>query len=266
MLCSWSAATVNSGNWRIMKKTKKKLSSEVLGSEILISDISVLIEKAREHVAREYNVSHLVLNWMIGKRIEAEVLKYKRGEYGEQIIIEISKILMHKYGAGYSRPNLFRMVKFAKLFNKEEIVSTVSRQLSWSHLIIICSIEEEIKRKFYTEMCKVQKWSVRDLQKQIKSMLYERTAISKEPELVARASIQELEDNGKLSSSMIFKDPYFMDFIGDSNYFNERDLENLILDNITSFLQELGSEFCFVARQKRMSTSNKDRYLEQQQY
>ena len=77
-----------------MKKTDKKLNSEVLGSEILISDISVLIEKAREHVAREYNVSHLVLNWMIGKRIEAEVLKHKRGEYGEQIIIEISKMII----------------------------------------------------------------------------------------------------------------------------------------------------------------------------
>ena len=231
-------------------------------SEFLINEISHLIEKAKIHVAREYNVTQLILNWMIGNRINDEILKSQRAEYGEQIVTEIAKILTLKYGAGYSRPNLFRMIKFAKLFPKKEIISTMSRQLSWSHFVLIGGMDDQIKRDFYIQMCKAQKWSVRDLQKQIKGMLYERTAISKEPEKIAEATIKKLEDLNEMSASLIFKDPYFIDFVGGYNYSNEEELEGLILDNITKFLQELGNEFCFVARQKRMSISNKDRYLD----
>jgi len=231
-------------------------------SLLLINEISHLIEKAKSHVAREYNVTHLILNWMIGKRINDEILKSRRAEYGEQIIIEISKTLTLRYGGGYSRPNLFRMVRFAKLFPKKEIISTMSRQLSWSHFVLIGAIEDGIKRDFYIQMCKVQKWSVRDLQKQIKGMLYERTAISKKPDKIIQESIKKLEDTDEMSTNLIFKDPYFIDFIGSKEYSNEEELEGLILDNITKFLQELGNEFCFVARQKRMSIKNKDRYLD----
>lgn len=93
-------------------------------------------------------------------------------------------------------------------------------------------------------------------------MLYERTAISKKPEAIAKSTIKELEVSNKMDTHLIFKDPYFIDFIETRNYHNEEELEDLILDNITKFLQELGNEFCFIARQKRMSTNNKDRYLD----
>ena len=115
-------------------------------SKFLINEISHLIEKAKVHVAREYNVTQLILNWMIGNRINDEILKSQRAEYGEQIVTEIAKILTLKYGAGYSRPNLFRMIKFAKLFPKKEIISTMSRQLSWSHFVLIGGMDDQIKR------------------------------------------------------------------------------------------------------------------------
>ena len=111
-------------------------------------------------------------------------------------------------------------------------------------------------------MCRIQHWSVRDFKRQIDGMLYERTAISKEPEAVIKKSIEALRQDDSLSSSLVFKDPYFLSFIGSNNYQREHELEDLILDNIVEFLQELGEDFCFVSRQKRMSTGRKDRYLD----
>ena len=123
----------------------------------MINDIAKLIDEARNHVAHEYNSTQALLCWLIGKRIDNEFLKTERGEYGEAIITSLAKQLTLTYGKGYSRPNLFRMVKFAKIFPDREIVSTLLRQLSWSHFVIICSIDEDLKRDFYAEMCRVQR-------------------------------------------------------------------------------------------------------------
>lgn len=154
------------------------------------------------------------------------------------------------------------MIKFAKQFPDREIVSTLSRQLSWSHYVIICSIDDGLKREFYAEMSRIQRWSVRALQQQMNGMLYERTVLSKEPENVIRAQLDKLKNDNEMTPELTFKEPYFLDFIGAHTYESEEELENLILNNITDFLQELGTDFCFVARQKRMSTSKKDRYLD----
>ena len=199
---------------------------------------------------------------MIGKRIDEEVLKSERAEYGETIITSLAKELSLAYGKGYSRPNLFRMIKFAKQFPNREIVSTLSRQLSWSHFVIICSIGDDLKRDFYAKMCRVQRWSVRALQKQVNGMLYERTALSKKPEAVIEAQLDKLKNYDEMTPELTFKEPYFLDFIGAHTYESEEELESLVLSNITDFLQELGTDFCFVARQKRMSTGKKDRYLD----
>ncbi|MEN8237452.1 MAG: PDDEXK nuclease domain-containing protein [Pseudomonadota bacterium] len=245
------------------KKVATQVHENVLPhTKPLLDDISKLIDDAKGHVAREYNSTQVLLCWLIGKRIDAEILKSQRAEYGENIVVSLVKELSAKYGKGYSRPNLFRMIKFAKLFPDREIVSTLSRQLSWSHFIAVCSIEEKLKREFYTEMCRVQHWSVRALKKQLDGMLYERTVLSKQPETVIESQIAALKAHDVMSSELVFKDPYFINFIGGPESFSERELENLILDNITDFLQELGSDFCFVARQKRMSTERKDRYLD----
>ncbi|MDF2966185.1 MAG: cytoplasmic protein [Rickettsiaceae bacterium] len=229
---------------------------------LLIKDISILIDEAKSHIAREYNSTQALLCWLIGKRIDEEVLKSERAEYGETIVASLSTHLTHAYGKGYSRPNLFRMIRFAKLFPDSEIVSTLSRQLSWSHFVLICAIDDDLKRDFYAEMCRVQRWSVRTLQKQLDSMLYERVALSKKPESVIKLQLDTLKNKDEMTPELTFKEPYFLNFIGANEYHSEEDLENLILNNITDFLQELGTDFCFVARQKRMSTGKKDRYLD----
>jgi predicted nuclease of restriction endonuclease-like (RecB) superfamily len=193
--------------------------------------------------------------------IDEEFFDSQRATYGDKVLENIAKQLSLEYGRGYGKINLSRMLKFSRLFPAREIVSTLSKQLSWSHFVMVCAIDETLKREFYTEMCRIQHWSVRDFKRQMDGMLYERTVISKEPEVVIKSSIDALK-NDSVSSNLVFKDPYFISFIGNSNYKSERDLEDLILDNIVEFLQELGDDFCFVSRQKRMSTGRKDRYLD----
>jgi predicted nuclease of restriction endonuclease-like (RecB) superfamily len=229
---------------------------------LLVKDISTLIDEARIHIAHEYNSTQALLCWLIGKRIDEEFLKLERAEYGETIVISLSNHLSFTYGKGYSRPNLFRMIKFAKQFPNREIVSTLSRQLSWSHFVLISSIDDGLKRDFYADMCRIQHWSVRSLKNQLDSMLYERTLISKKPEIVIKTQLDKLKKLDEMTPELTFKEPYFINFIGANDSYSEADLENLILNNITDFLQELGSDFCFVARQKRMSTGKKDRYLD----
>jgi len=228
----------------------------------LVKEIRILIDEARKHIASEYNSTQALLCWYIGKRIDNEILRSERAEYGETIVASLSQYLTQVYGKGYSRPNLFRMIKFAKLFPDKEIVSTLSRQLSWSHFILICAIDEQLKRDFYAEMCRVQRWSVRALQQQINGMLYERIGLSKKPDNVIQSQLDDLKSHDEMTPDLIFKEPYFLNFIGAQGYQSEEGLETLILNNITEFLQELGSDFCFVARQKRMSTGKKDRYLD----
>ncbi len=240
----------------------KQIIQSDLSSDLLINDISVLIDEAKSHIAYEYSSTQAQLCWLIGKRIDEEILRSERGEYGEMVIASLAKHLTFRYGKGYSRPNLFRMIKFAKLFPVREIVSTLSRQLSWSHFILICAIDDALKRDFYAEMCRIQRWSVRSLQKQLDSMLYERTGLSKKPENIIQSQLKTLQKTDEMTPELTFKEPYFLDFIGASAYRSEKDLEDLILNNITDFLQELGTDFCFIARQKRMSTGKKDRYLD----
>lgn len=258
-----------------MDKTKSKLSETIVSetsknsmafqyqkSDNITQDIVTLIQSAKWHVAREYNSTQVYLAWFIGKRIEDELLQHKRADYGEKLIDSIAETLSRQYGSGYTRSSIFRMIKFYRYFSNERIVSTLSRQLSWSHFILICTMEDELKRTFYAEMCRVQKWSVRGLKQQIDSMLYERTALTKSQSDVINAQLKELQNEDKMTPELVFKDPYFIEFTSGKSYLSEADLETAILDNITTFLQELGSDFCFVARQKRMSTGKKDRYLD----
>jgi predicted nuclease of restriction endonuclease-like (RecB) superfamily len=239
-----------------------KQKEEIIDSTSLIADIRQLIEEARQHVAREYNATQVFLCWFIGKRIDETVLKLERAEYGERVIALLAADLSDHYGRGFGKVNLSRMLKFSRVFPDKEIVSTLSKQLAWSHLVMICVLEDPLQRDFYSEMCRIQNWSVRTLKQQIDSQLYERTAISKKETAVIEQQIQALKQHDTMTVDMVLKDPYFIDFIGGPESFSEQDLENSILNNITEFLQELGSDFCFVARQKRMSTEKKDRYLD----
>ncbi len=243
----------------------KKLSQSSTDNslhQILVDDIVQLIRQGQRRVAAEVNATVVLLYWTIGRRINDEILTDKRAEYGNQIIDSVSVQLSLQFGKGYSRSALFRMVRFAKLYPDSQIVATVSRQLSWSHVVLLCQMDEEIKRDFYLQMACIERWTVRTLREKMGSMLFERTVISKQPEEVIKYELKKLAQTQQLTPELVFRDPCFLDFIGLNTKYSESDLENAILDHIEEFIQELGSDFCFVARQKRMSTKQKDRHLD----
>jgi hypothetical protein len=181
-------------------------------SKALLKELRELIATARQDVAQQVNSALVVLYWRVGKRIQQDILKEKRAGYGEQIVYAVSAQLIKEFGAGFSEKNLRRMVQFAEAFPNEQIVVTLSRQLGWSHFVEIIPLEEDLKRDFYSEMCRIERWSVRTLRKKIGGMLFERTALSKKPEKLIREELDTLRTQGKLTPDLVFRDPYFVDF------------------------------------------------------
>ncbi len=154
------------------------------------------------------------------------------------------------------------MMQFAEVFPDPEIVVSLIRQLSWTHILALIPLKEPLQREFYAEMCRVERWSVRTLRDKIGSMLYERTAISRKPEEVARAELTQLREDDRFTPTLVFKDPYVLDFLGLNDRYLERDLEDAILREIETFLLELGDGFAFLGRQKRIQIDFDDFYLD----
>ncbi len=229
-----------------------------VSTDNLFKDISILIDTARTQVAQYADSSLVLLYWNIGDRINQAILNYERAEYGRQVVKQLSKKLEMNYGKGFNYTALTRMIKFAKLYMDGKIVATLSQQLSWSKFIELITIEDQLKRQFYTEMCRIERWSVRDLRKKLDGMLYERTAISNKPEVVIKRELTNLSQHDELTKDLVFRDPYILDFLQLPNAYSEHDLESAILDDISKFLSELGSDFCFIARQKRIVIDNED--------
>jgi len=230
--------------------------------DLLLGDLRALIEAAREQAARSVNSALVGLYWHIGKRIREDVLQEKRAEYGEAIVSTVSKQLLSEYGRGYSKPNLARMMWLAEVFPDPEIVSTLSKQLSWSHFVEILPLKDPLKRDFYAELCRVERWSVRTLRHKMGHLLYERTAVSRKPEKLIAHDLAALRDEDRMTPDLVFRDPYFLDFLGLAGTYAEKDVEQAILRELEAFILELGSDFAFVARQKRISVDNEDYYLD----
>lgn len=228
----------------------------------LVSDIQQLIEDTRASVATTVNTGMTILYWRIGKRIHAELLKGERAAYGEAIVSTVSRQLRDRYGNGFSAKNLRHMIRFAEAFPDEEIVSTLWRQLGWSHFKELIYLKDTLQMEFYAELCRVERWSVRVLRKKIDGMLFERTALSKQPEALAKAELQTLREDDQLTPNLVFRDPYLLDFLGLKDRYLERDLEDAILREIELFLLELGRGFAFLGRQKRIQIDSDDFYLD----
>ncbi len=242
--------------------TLSRPPQKVPTTDRLLGDVRALIEAAREQTARAVNSALVTLYWHIGRRIRQDVLREKRAGYGQRIVDELSARLTLEYGRGFGRRSLFRMMQFAEYFADERIVSALTTQLSWSHIVEILSIDDPLKRDFYAELCRAERWSTRTLRDKIGHLLYERTAVSKKPdELIAR-DLAALRDEGRLTPDLVFRDPYFLDFLGLTGAYAEKDVENAILRELEAFILELGSDFAFVARQKRVSVDNEDYYLD----
>ena len=229
----------------------------------LFTSIRQLIEDSKQQVAVAVNAIMSILYWRIGKRINEELAGYAADEiYGKQIVATLWRQLETTYGTSFSEKNLRRMMQFAKAFPDEKIVVSLIRQLSWSHIKILIPIEEPLKREFYIEMCKLEKWSVRTFQERIQSMLYERTAISKKPEQTIAKDLAILKNEQQLNADLVFRDPYFLDFLGLSDMYSEKDLETSIIVELQRFITELGSDFAFMGRQKRIIIDNRDYYID----
>jgi predicted nuclease of restriction endonuclease-like (RecB) superfamily len=224
-----------------------KLSSSLVPAR-LVSDVRKLIDQSRRLVASAVNAGLVTLYWQIGHRIRTEILKSKRAKYGEQIVSALSRQLTAEFGRGYSVKGLRHMIKFAEIFPDEQIVSTLRRQLGWSHFRSLIYVEDSLAREFYAEMCRVERWSTRTLESKIRGMLFERTAISKKPEKLARQELAKLRDEDRLTPDLVFRDPYVLDFLRLGDTYGEDDLETAILRELESFLIEMGVGFAFVAR------------------
>jgi predicted nuclease of restriction endonuclease-like (RecB) superfamily len=228
----------------------------------LLTDVRELIQQARVGVARGINSTLVLMYWKIGERIHREVLQKKRAEYGEEILPTLSAKLVAEFGDGFSERNLARMITLAEAFPDEKIVATLSKELGWSHFVELLPLKKHLQRDFYAEMCRIERWSVRRLRQKIGGMLYERTALSKKPEKLAAMELKQLREEDKLTPDLVFRDPYFLDFLGLKGAFSEKDLETAILRELESFLVELGGDWAFLARQKRIIVDGEDFYLD----
>ena len=225
-------------------------------NNILFEQIKNLIEQTKNNVAIAVNSSLTMMYWHIGKLINDEILQNKRAEYGKEIVATVSQQLIKQYGKGYSYSALTRMMKFAKNIDEKNI-ATLSQQLSWSHFKELIVLEDTLKIEFYTQMSIAQNWGVRTLRERIDSMLYERTALSKQPDELIKYELDNIKQE-EFSKNMILKDPYFLDFLDINDRYLEKDLEDAILRSIEQFIFELGVGFSFIERQKRIIIDGED--------
>ncbi len=228
----------------------------------LVADLRKIIDESRFVVSQTVNAALVVLYWNIGKRVREDILKQERAEYGEQIVYAVSRDLATEFGRGFSEANLRNMVRFAEVFPDQEILYALSRELSWTHFRSLIYLDDPLKREFYAELCRVERWSTRTLQKKIGGMLFERTALSKKPAKLAKQELAKLREEDQMSPDLVFRDPYFLDFLGLKDTYSEQDLEAAILRELEAFILELGVGFAFVARQKRITVDGEDYYLD----
>jgi len=228
----------------------------------LLADIRDLIRATRERVAQTVNAGLATLYWQIGQRIRTDILKERRAGYGEQIVAALGRQLERDFGRGFGEKNLRRMLQFAEVFPDQKIVVALIRQLSWTHFLRLIPIDDPLKRDFYAEMCRIENWSTRMLEKKIGGMLFERTALSRKPAKLIEMELKQLRENDKLTPDLVFRDPYFLDFLGLRDRYIEKDVEDAIMREMERFILELGVGFTFVARQKRISVDQDDYYLD----
>jgi len=252
------------------KKPRRKSGEPRIESAVVVphasgelaADIRAFIEAARLRVAQTVNAELVLLNWQIGNRIRRDILQETRAEYGDQIVSTLSRQLTTEYGAGFSRQNLFHMMRFVEAWPDQTLVTPLAQHLGWSHFKEILYLDNALARQFYAEMCRLERWSVRTLRDRVRSMMFERTAISRLPEAAIRQDLQQLREADRLTPDLVFRDPYLLDFLGLRDTYSERDLEAAILRELERFLLELGTDFGFVARQKRMTIGKEDFYLD----
>lgn len=215
----------------------------------IFDSIKNLVINSRNKVYHTVNTEMLNLYWNIGKIIMEIQQGDERASYGDAVLDKLSQKLTNEFGKGFSSRNLRTMRKFYLIY---PIWKTVSSKLSWSHYLELIKIDDEQKRKFYLNECINSKWSVRELQRQRDSLLYERLTISADKE-----KILELSEKGQIlkTSKDLVKDPFVLEFldIKENTDYLESDLEKNIIEHLKEFLLELGKGFSYVGNQVRLT-------------
>jgi predicted nuclease of restriction endonuclease-like (RecB) superfamily len=237
-----------------------KLAQDVPST--LLNDVRRLIESARVRAAVAVNSELVWLYWQVGNRVREDLLEERRAEYGMKIVSALSRQLTLEYGSGFSEKTLRHMIRFAEVFPDETIVSALRRQLSWTHLRQIIYLKDPLQREFYSEMCRIERWSTRTLERKIRTLLFERTAVSRKPEELIEQELKNLRDDDQFTPDLVFRDPYLLDFLGLHGEYAEKDIEAAIIRELERFILEMGTDFAFVARQKRITVDNEDYYLD----
>ena len=225
----------------------------------LFSRIRLILESARTNIARTVNFEMVQAYWLIGREIiEEEQVGKKRASYGTGLLLSLSEKLMSEYGKGFDESNLRNIRHFYLSFPNRD---ALRHELSWTHYRILMRIENAKARSFYEIECAENRWSTRELERQIGSLLYERLALSKDKKAVARLAkkgqeLQKYED--------MIKDPYVLEFVGlpTAAKLYESNLEQALIDNLSKFLLELGKGFTFVARQKRLTLEGEHFFID----
>ncbi|MBT4071622.1 MAG: DUF1016 domain-containing protein [Candidatus Magasanikbacteria bacterium] len=237
------------------------------GYKKLVFCITDILEFGRKKVYLQVNDVLAKTYWNVGKQIvEYEQKGYKKAEYGFGVLKNLSKDLTQKFGRGFSVDNLENMRKFYIVYPISETLSRKSQtqadqsfKLSWSHYVRLMAMKDNDERSFYEIECIENNWSLRELNRQFDSALYQRLALSKD-----KAGIKKLSEKGQVieKTSDSLKEPYILEFLGieDSHQYSESDLETAIINNLEKFLLELGKGFTFVARQQRI-TNGPDHYF-----
>lgn len=213
---------------------------------------------AQSRIYNAVNSAMVQAYWEIGEQIYIACGENDRAEYGKGLLKYLSEKLTAEFGAGFAVRNLQMMRKFYLMYQN---ANTLCSQLSWSHYRILMRISDDNRRAWYTEECAKSGWSVRQLERQINTMFYERLLSSKEKDAVA-AEIQTTEP--KPEYEKIIRDPYVLEFLdlSENPHFYEKDLEQAIIDHLQKFLLELGRGFSFVARQKKISFDGRHFYID----
>ena len=225
----------------------------------LIKNIGNILEEGRRKAIQSVNQILVKTYWEIGRQIvEYEQAGKEKADYGSALLDRLSRDLNQRYGKGFSRRNVLDMRRF---YLKYQNWQTVSAELSWSHYVGLLEIEENLERSFYEKQCTKERWSVRELERQINSALFHRIALSKD-----KKGVLELSKKGHIIESYndAIKDPYVLEFlkIPESRKYTERELEQKIIDNLHMFLLELGKGFTFVSRQHRITLGNTHFYVD----
>ncbi|WP_188503831.1 PDDEXK nuclease domain-containing protein [Nesterenkonia alkaliphila] len=217
----------------------------------LFDRVSALIDKTRTAVAAQVNLHLTLMNWHIGRMIDVEILQENRAGYDQEIVVSLARQLTGRFGRGFTRDSLYRMLQFSQVYPDPEIVVSLGRQLSWTHFLALIAVPNAQARQFYAEQAVASRLSVRALRDLIGRQGFERKEI---------ANAQTAGSAAVPADS--FLAPYFLDFLGLPDAYAEQDLEDAIVRDMQSFLLEAGDGWAFVARQKRMPIGNDDFYLD----